>query len=64
MSNNVVQFPGATRWLPAPANDDDAGQDDPVERVGLRDMLMHVLRANAGGIAVSAAICAVLIYWR
>lgn len=62
MSDNVIQFPGETRWLPAPANDDDAG-DEPVESVGLRDVLMYELRVNARGIAISAAICAALIYW-
>ncbi|MHB0973207.1 MAG: hypothetical protein ACYC0P_03080 [Thiobacillus sp.] len=64
MSNNVIQFPGETRWLPAPANDDDGGQDEPVEPAGLRAALLYALRVNAGGIVLSAAVCAALWYLR
>lgn len=62
--NNVIQFPGARRWLPAPANDDDGGRVEPVERGGFRSALLYALRVNAGGIVVSAAVCAALIYLR
>lgn len=64
MSNNVIQFPGETRWLPEPANDEDGGRVEPVERVGFRAALLYALRANAGGIVVSAAVCAALWYLR
>lgn len=63
MSNNVIQFPGETRWLPEPANDEDAGQTEP-ERVGFRAALMRALNVNAGGIVLSAAVCAALWYLR
>lgn len=62
---NVIEFPGATRWLPASANDDDAGLPvEPAERVGVTTLLMYALRANAGGIVVSVVVCAALWYLR
>lgn len=62
--DNVIQFPGETRWLPEPANDDDGGPVETVECVGVTTLLMYALRANAGGIALSAAVCAALWYLR
>lgn len=64
MSNNVIQFPGETRWLPEPANDDDGWLVETVERGGFRSALLYALRANAGGVVLSAAVCAVLFYLR
>ncbi|MHB1351739.1 MAG: hypothetical protein ACYCWA_00325 [Thiobacillus sp.] len=61
MSDNVIQFPGETRWLPAPANDDDGGR---VERVGFRAARVYALRANALDIVLSAGVCAALWYLR